>query len=865
MRKILFFIILLSIRKVSFPQFTESFSDGDFTSNPTWTGDAGAFKVNTSFQLQLNATGDATTALAVPIVSSQEMEWSCWVKLGFAPSDNNFARVYISSDQQDLKGPLNGYYIKLGEAGSNDAIELVRQSGNTHTVVCRGTDGFVAAAFAIKVKVVRTTGGNLKVYADQAGGNNYLLQASGIDNSLTGGNYSGVYCKFTSSNSTKFYFDDFYAGPIIVDNTPPTLVSVSAIADIELTVIFSEAISASTATTVNNYSAAPGSLLPASASQDINNPAIIHLVFAQNFLSDQAYTLSVSNVKDLAGNTILAAQLPFAWHQIRSYDVLINEILADPSPPVNLPDAEYVELFNRSTYPVELKNWVLKLGSSDKILPQFTLPPDGYVILCDDGLKPQLDPYGQVLAFSSFAVTNAGGTITLLNAAGNIIHTVSYTDDWYQSSYKMNGGWSLELIDPLNPCGDASNWTACNNNVGGTPGKANSVKASNQDLIAPSITRVGVYDATHITVWFTESCDSTLISDRSNYMIDNGIGNPLSVKAQSPDFRQAFLNLPSPLLTGTLYTITSTNRITDCAGNQLLTGTSARFAIPSAAIATDIVINELLYDPPEGCVDFVEILNRSSKVIDLKDLVLANYDTINHAITDYNEISKMPYLILPGDYFALSTDSISINKNYYTPNKQGFINLTSFPAMNNEDGVVAITTIGGDVIDLVAYSEGMQYPLLTNVDGVSLERISPERPSGDKTNWHSASASVGYATPAYKNSQFGIVIADENEITLSPEIFSPDNDGYNDNLTIAYAFGTSGNNAIVTIYDATGRLVRNLVNNELCGTSGAFSWDGITNDRLKAPIGRYIVFVEIFDMQGNVKRYKKATVLGGKL
>ena len=178
MRKILFLIILLLIRKVSFPQFTESFSDGDFTSNPTWTGDAGAFKVNTSFQLQLNATGDATTALAVPIVSSSEMEWSCWVKLGFAPSDNNFVRVYISSDQQDLKGPLNGYYIKLGEAGSNDAIELVRQSGNTHTVVCRGTDGFIAAAFAIKVKVVRTTGGNWKVYADQVGGNNYLLQAS---------------------------------------------------------------------------------------------------------------------------------------------------------------------------------------------------------------------------------------------------------------------------------------------------------------------------------------------------------------------------------------------------------------------------------------------------------------------------------------------------------------------------------------------------------------------------------------------------------------------------------------------------------------------------------------------------------------
>jgi hypothetical protein len=191
--------------------------------------------------------------------------------------------------------------------------------------------------------------------------------------------------------------------------------------------------------------------------------------------------------------------------------------------------------------------------------------------------------------------------------------------------------------------------------------------------------------------------------------------------------------------------------------------------------------------------------------------------------------------------------------------------MATFPAMNNDAGLVAVTSKGGKVIDLVSYTSAMQYPLLTNVDGVSLERISPERPSEDVTNWHSAAEAVGYATPGYKNSQFGVTITDANEITLSPEIFSPDNDGYNDNLTIAYSFGSSGNNATITIYDISGRLVRNLVNHELCGTFGAFTWDGITNGRLKASIGRYIVFVEIFDMNGNVKRYKKGTVLGGKL
>jgi hypothetical protein len=457
------------------------------------------------------------------------------------------------------------------------------------------------------------------------------------------------------------------------------------------------------------------------------------------------------------------------------------------------------------------------------------------------------------------------GTLTLKDFDGNVIHSVSYSDDWFDGSYKMDGGWSLELIDPLNPCGDASNWAACNNDVGGTPGKVNSVNASNADHTAPTVSRVGVTDAAHITVWFSESCDSSAILNPANYSIDNGIGNPILVHAKSPAYKAADLTLTSPIAADVIYTLTLTSNITDCAGNAFTSENSVRFAIPVEAEANDIVINELLFDPTAEGVDFVEIYNRSNRVIDLKDLLLANYDTVNKVITKYNEISQQPFQILPSEYYVLSTDSSAVKKFYKTTNPQGFINMATFPAMNNDEGLVAITSKGGKVIDLVSYTSAMQYPLLTNVDGVSLERISPERPSKDVTNWHSAAEAVGYATPGYKNSQFGVMINDANEITLSPDIFSPDNDGYNDNLSIAYSFNSSGNNISITIYDASGHLVRNLVNHELCGTAGAFTWDGITNERLKASIGRYIVFVEIFDLDGNVKKFKKAAVLGGKI
>jgi len=1232
MRKILLFIIsVILFQGFARAQFADNFTDGDFTSNPTWTGDVALYKVNTASQLQLNSTISETAALSAASSMTPDMEWHFWIKLAFAPSDNNLARVYLASDQADLKGPLNGYYLKFGETGSNDAIELVQQSGNIHTVICRGTDGILAAAFTIRIKVVRASGGSWTVYADELGGLNYKIQASGADNTFTNGSCLGVYSKFTSSNGTRFYFDDFYAGPVIVDNTPPIVTLVQLESLNNLSVTFSEPVEASSATNINNYSTTPGSLIPQSATQDPFDPSIIHLSYAQRFTPDIVYSLGVKNVKDIAGNVMTASQTPFSWHQAKTYDILVSEIMADPTPPVNLPETEYVELYNRSALPVELQNWSLWLGTTEKVLPQYTLPAGGYVILCDDGSKPLLAPYGAVIDFSSFSVTNGSGNITLKDFDGNVIHTVAYAESWFQGSYKKDGGWSLELIDPLNPCGESANWAACSNGDGGTPGKVNSVnapnpdlippavssvvitdsrhitvlftetcdstsilqttnytidkgignpvtvwtytpgykvvdltlatslvvgtdytltctnsitdcagngflvansthfgipfpdttspevvsvslealnklsvtfsepveivsatkmnnysttpgllfpqsasidpvnpsivhllysqrftpdviytieivnvkdpagnamdtsqstfswhqaktydllineimadpspavnlpdaeyieiynrsespvelrdwaillgssektlpqfiipageyvilcddgskpllqpygavidfssfavtnlsgtitlkdfdgnvihtvsyaedwfkgsykkdggwslelidplnpcgetanwmvcsnadggtpgtvnsvKASNPDLSAPEICRVGVHDPMHITVWFTESCDSATLLNPANYTISEGIGNPATVVAHSPDYKIVDLTLSSSLLINVIYSLTSTASITDCAGNEILTGSSARLAIPAAAEENDIVINELLFDPVEDCVDYVEIFNRSSKVLDLKDLALVNYDTISQSITDYNQISLQPFLLFPGEYYVLSTDSAAVKEFYATTNPKAFIDMANFPSMNNEDGVVGITSKSGELIDLVAYTAEMQYPLLTSLDGVSLERINPEMASDAATNWHSAAESAGFGTPGYKNSQFGVTVTDENEITLSPDIFSPDNDGYNDYLNIAYSFGAPGNNISITIYDATGHLICNLVNHELCGTSGAFAWDGITNDRTKALIGRYIVFVEIFALDGNVKRYKKGTVLGGKL
>lgn len=192
--------------------------------------------------------------------------------------------------------------------------------------------------------------------------------------------------------------------------------------------------------------------------------------------------------------------------------------------------------------------------------------------------------------------------------------------------------------------------------------------------------------------------------------------------------------------------------------------------------------------------------------------------------------------------------------------------MASFPNFGNNAGTCAISMKNATgVIDKFAYTKDMFLPLLNSTDGVSLERINYDRPSDDKTNWHCAAETVGFGTPTYKNSQYSEGIAPADPVSVSPEVFSPDNDGYNDVLNLNYTFDTPGYIATITIYDANGRLVRDLVKSKLLGTSGTFSWEGITNDNEKARIGIYIIYFEIFDVNGNVKHYKKTAVLASKL
>lgn len=866
----LLLVLLWIIQPVAYGQLWDDFSDGNFTSNPPWVGDSGDFVVNQNFQLQLNASAAGISTLATAFSMIPETEWRFWIKLGFAPSDNNLARVYLASNSSNLKGPLNGYFLRFGENLSQDAIELYRQEGEQLTLICRGINGLIASAFELHIRVRRNAAGIWTIETDPTGFGAYQLDATGTDGHFVTSSWIGVYCKYTVSNIKKFYFDNFYAGPLVFDTTPPQLVNLVATGPHQVEITFDEAVLPETALNPQNYFVSDGIENPRQVQLDPENPARIVLIFDRPFTSGVFHLITIQNISDYHGNVIAPLEIPFMWFLPGSFQVLIHEIMADPDPPVGLPNAEYLELRNLTSLVVPLKGWKLIIGNTVRTFDETYLQPDGYLIVGHQNAEGFLSQFGDFYGFSGFQLTNTGQTIILKNHLHQVVHAVTYSDRWYRDANKTDGGWSLEMIDPSNPCAGWSNWRASESLWGGTPGAINSVTGVNPDTENPYLARVEVLNPISLILHFSEPLDSTLLNNPNNYFIRPDIGHPLIAMAHAPFYHKVSLSLdPSrPLSAGIFYTLEWRGVSSDCAGNPLPSGEEVKFGLPAEVAPFDIVINEILFNPRTDFVsgvDFVEIYNRSAKIIDLKGLVLATAKSYTGQITSPKNISEEGYLIFPGEYKVLTTSPEIVSRQYTIKNPRAFLPMASLPAYGNTEGTVILATRGFEVIDRVDYHENMHFPLLKEVKGVSLERIHPDRPSADPTNWHSAAESAGFATPGYQNSQFAQPEDGEDAVSVDPPIFSPDMDGYNDLLHISYHFSQPGQMVSVTIFDSRGRLIRKLVNNQLVDMEGTYSWDGINDHGTKAPAGIYVILFEVSDLHGNYRKFKKSAVLAGKL
>jgi hypothetical protein len=870
MRWLLIFV-MLSLCAVH-AQVQDNFSDGNFTSNPAWTGNTANYVISSSTAipsnmrpgLQTNNTVAATTFLSTQfnITLADSMEWIFWAKMSFNPSTNNFGRVYIVSDIDTLTSSVHGYYVALSHNGV-DRLHFVRQDGNSHTVLISGiVADFNKSTNEVRVKVKRDNSGNWTLMSDTSGGTLYAVEGVANDNTYTNSSFFGIFTQYTVSNATKFYFDDFYAGPVQIDTTPPSVNKVEYIGPTNIDIYFDEFVDEQSASVISNYSIDKGIGSPIVAYRDATDASVVHLILANPIADGVLYTLTVFDVEDLYGNPMPAQNISFSHYEPNAFDIVINEIMADPSPVVLLPEYEYIELYNTTNLPINLKNYILQIGTSKRTFSDVIIEPKGYLILCHDAAKALFEPYGNTYSFSSFSISNTGVNISLINPIGAIISFADFSDTWYNSSFKADGGWSVEQIDPLNPCLGKYNWTASVDNKGGTPGALNSVNAVNKDIVNPELLRATIEGDNSIRLFFSEPMDSSTVLNPANYSISNGLSVFGVPRGFAPQYQSVILYLDQPIQYGNIYTVTITDTLKDCVGNPMGILSSARFAIADSLETGDVVINEVLYDPVSGMDDYVELVNRSNKIVDLRFVTLATYNNMLQ-LSNQTYVAPNGFLLFPGEYVAFTKTVDEIINHYKPAAPNQILKISSMPAYSNNEGIVVLATAAGTILDELKYNAKMQDPILKSVDGVSLERIDYDRPASDLTNWHSAASTVNYGTPGYKNSQYAKGV--ENDIiSVYPETFSPDNDGYNDVLNISWNFERSGVICNMKIFDSNGRFIKNLMQNATVGSEGTISWDGKDENGEKAPMGIYVIYTDAFASDGYTKKIKMVFTLAGK-
>lgn len=277
-----------------------------------------------------------------------------------------------------------------------------------------------------------------------------------------------------------------------------------------------------------------------------------------------------------------------------------------------------------------------------------------------------------------------------------------------------------------------------------------------------------------------------------------------------------------------------------------------------------ILINEVLFNPFSGGVDFVELVNISGNNIAVHRLKLAaRNDTL--ALKQIDPISSEKRYLKPDDFLVCTKDPAIVSAQYSSNNPLSFCTTKSFPTYPDDTGTVVLLNDSMEVLDEFSYSSKMHSPFLADENGVSLERISPDKPTADRSNWASAAASGGFATPGLPNSQARSSTSIQDEITPEPKAFSPNGDGFNDELTIRFKLSKPGYIANVRIFDAVGKQVRFLVKNQSLTQEGSWTWDGKNESGQKLSIGVYIILVEVFDQEGHTKTFKKTCTITDRL
>lgn len=555
-------------------------------------------------------------------------------------------------------------------------------------------------------------------------------------------------------------------------------------------------------------------------------------------------------------------------------DVVVNEIQYAPAGD----EPEWVEFYNTSTDTLNLKNWKISDNNvSVKTLisqAEVSIPPVSYLVVAKDANFSMFHP-GTSFIIANFAALNNStpDAVVLYDPQSNAIDSVMYSQSWGGQN-----GKSLERIDTKAIGTAGTNWGTSQDSLGSTPGKINSIALLDNDLAITNLTQtsavvqgrlvpevhavvqnVGRLSIDSVVVCFFADSNRNAHPEATEFMCRKGASQRLN----AGDSIQIIENFPQ-LTSGEMNVLA----VIDCWRDERLRNNEAAVRIKVGYEPHSLIINEMMYEPLDGQNEWIELFNRSSDPIDLAQWTINDKATSSgvNSVT----IASMPLIVHPGEYMVFAADSSLFTQFPCLCSADNvshviIVNRSGGLSLNNDGDAVVLKDLTGQTIDSVAYSPRWHHPNVVDTRGRSLERISPHIDSNDPRNWSTCTI-LASGSPGKSNSILTPSAFTGARLSLSPNPFSPDGDGFEDFCIIRYNLPLMTSLINVRIYDIKGRLIRTLANSELAGREGEIVWNGYGEDQQRARIGVYVVYLEASDqVSGRVETAKAVAVVATRL
>ena len=478
-RSVLFLSLIVCSDRIS-AQLVDDFSDGDFTNGPSWTGDTDDFVVNINGELQLMAPEAGESSLFTTLSYPDTIQLDMTFRLEMSPSSSNFGLIYLGLDDLD-PSVANGYYLQIGESGSNDAIKLYRLDNGSEILLATASDGAIASDPAqARISVTIHPDGLWSFSTDYglSGFNELEFEVMDDTHSFNGLNIFGIYCEYTETRKENFFYDDISIMKFEEDETGPLLTNLSVTGDKTILLSFNEKIDAATAENLDNYIVDQGLGSPSGA---ISDGVRVFLTFDNTFLSGTPYQLAILNVEDENGNAIIPIAEPFIVTVFPNIgDLAISEILSDPYSG----GSDFVEIFNKSDKYLNLNGLIISNLAKDEqksIDQDIDLLPGEYLCFTEDK-EFLISTYpthnaDQIVEVDLPSFNNDSGNVSLSHssASTDYIDQFDYDEGLHFELLDDTEGVSLERISLTADTQSEDNWHSASTIAGfATPGMVNS-------------------------------------------------------------------------------------------------------------------------------------------------------------------------------------------------------------------------------------------------------------------------------------------------------------------------------------------------------------------------------------------------------